>query len=224
VYDYNEANYNGVLVYLTRTTNNIRTVRQLVKEQDYTISPTAPSLTVTLDLLPGDQITVKEFNQTYGSYVPNTPTKMGLYPSFVPEVILDSNYTIPTYFIRGHDGSYNQLYGDYVDGNLNDFRDQVLLEFESRIYNNLKLSDIIPIRDYDVIPGFFRNTGYSYDEVLSIYSQSFLNWVGQNRVEFKPQTGYSSTDQFSYNYGQSGNKIDRSQILQGYWRGRYQYV
>ena len=223
IYDFTKSNYKGVLVYLTSTVDNYTTITQLLINIDYTVSADTPSLTITKDLLPGDIVTIKEYNQTYGSYVPNTPTKMGLYPSFVPEVVLDSNYTIPTYFIRGHDGSYNQLYGEYVDGNLNDFRDQVLLEFETRIYNNLKLSDIIPIRDYDVIPGFFRNTGYSYDEVLTIYSQNFLNWVGQNRVEFKPQIGYTSTDQFSYNYGQAGNKIDGSQILQGYWRGIYQY-
>jgi len=223
IYDFTKSNYYGVLVYLTRTVDNFTTTTQLLINIDYTVSTDTPSLTISTDLLPGDIVTIKEYNQTYGSYVPNTPTKLGLYPAFVPEVILDSNYTQPTYFIRGHDGSYNQLYGDYIDGNLVDFRDKVLLEFETRIYNNLKLSDIIPIRDYDVIPGFFRNTGYSYDEVLSIYSQYFLNWIGQNRVEYKPQVGYSSIDQFTYNYSQSGNKIDGSQILQGYWRGIYQY-
>jgi len=222
IYDFTKSNYNGVLVYLTTTVNNFTSTAQLIINVDYTVSTDTPTLTITTDLSPGDVVTIKEYNQTYGSYVPNTPTKMGLYPSFIPAVILDSNYLLPTYFIRGHDGSYNQLYGDYIDGNLIDFRDKVLLEFETRIYNNLKLSGIIPIRDYDVIPGFFRNTGYSYDEILSIYSQNFLNWVGQNRVEYKPQE-YSSTNQFSYNYSQSSNKINSSQILQGYWRGIYQY-
>ena len=223
IYDFTKSNYKSVLVYLTTTVNNFTSTTQLIINVDYTVSADSPSLTITKDLNPGDVVTIKEYNQTYGSYVPNTPTKMGLYPSFIPAVILDSNYSQPTYFIRGHDGSYNQLYGDYIDGYLVDFRDKVLLEFETRIYNNLKLSDIIPIRDYDVIPGFFRNTGYSYDEILDIYSQNFLNWVGQNRVEYKPQLGYSSTNQFSYNYGQSGNKINGSQIMQGYWRGIYQY-
>jgi hypothetical protein len=39
----------------------------------------------------------------------------------------------------GHDGSYNKLYGEYNDGNLVDFRDIALLEFETRVYNNLKV-------------------------------------------------------------------------------------
>ena len=224
VYDYNEANYNGVLVYLTRTTNNIRTVRQLVKGQDYTISSTAPSLTVTLDLLPGDQITVKEFNQTYGSYVPNTPTKLGLYPASLPEVILDSQYTQPTYFIRGHDGSYNKLYGSYDPATniLVDFRDQVLLEFELRVYNNLKLNAVIPVQEYEVLPGFFRETDYTYEEWLTIYSYSFLDWIGQNRIDYKRQL-YNASNQFTFNYWQSANKINKQPITQGYWRGVYQY-
>jgi hypothetical protein len=223
IYNFDTANYYGVLVYLTRTVNNYTSITQLVSGVDYTISATSPALTVEIDLLPGDIITVNEYYQTYGSYVPNTPTKLGLYPSFIPEVVLDENYTNPTYFIRGHDGSYTKLYGDYIDGNLIDFRDKVLLEFETRIYNNLKLSNIIPVRDYDVVPGFFRTTDYSYDEFLSIYSQFFLNWVGQNRVEYKQQVGYTPTNEFSYNYSQSGNKINNAQIQQGYWRGIYQY-
>jgi hypothetical protein len=223
IYDFAKSNYYGVLVYLTRTVNNYASTTQLIINVDYTVSSDNPSLTITKDLLPGDVVTIKEYNQTYGSYVPNTPTKMGLYPSFIPEVVLDSNYLIPTYFIRGHDGSYNQLYGDYIDGNLIDFRDKVLLEFETRIYNNLKLSNVIPVRDYNVIPGFFRSTGYSYEEILNIYSQNFLNWVGQNRVEYKPQISYSSVNEFTYNYSQSANKIDNSQLMQGYWRGIYQY-
>lgn len=224
VYDFSKANYNGVLVYLARTVDNILIVKQLIKDQDYVVSSDAPSLTITLDLLPGDQITIKEYNQTYGSYVPNTPTKLGLYPAFIPGVVLDSDYTQPTYFIRGHDGSYCKLYGDYdpITGILVDFRDQALLEYELRVYNNLKVSAVVPVQSYEVLPGFFRSTGYSYDEILQIYETSFLDWVGQNRINYKRQI-YNKYDQYTYNYYQSGNKINNEVIDQGYWRGIYQY-
>ena len=224
VYDYTTANYYGVLVYLTRTALGVTTTQQLIKGQDYTISTTAPSLTVSLDLLPGDVITIKEYNQTYGSYVPNTPTKLGLYPAYTPEVILDSNYSTPTYFIRGHDGSYTKLYGEYdaLTGLLTDFRDQTSLEFELRVYNNLKISSVIPIKEYEVVPGFFREIDYTYEQWLSIYSSGFLNWVGQNRLNYKIQF-YNSNDNYSYNYYQSGNAINKAPISQGYWRGIYQY-
>lgn len=224
VYNFDTANYYGVLVYLIRTENNIKVTRQLIVNQDYTVSSVAPSLTITLDLLPNDEVVIKEYNQTYGSYVPNTPTKLGLYPSYAPEVILDSEYNTPTYFIRGHDGSYNKLYGEYdaVNNILFDFRDQVLLEFEKRVYNNLKLSDLLPINLYELIPGFFRTTDYSYDEWLTMYSVNFLNWIGQNRLNYKKQL-YQSNNEFTYNYTDTGNVINKKPISQGYWRGLYQY-
>jgi len=222
IYNFATANYDGVLVYLLR--NGIQT--QLVKGVDYTISIDSPSLTITTDLIPNDQITIKEYNQTYGSYVPNTPTKLGLYPATIPSVVLDTAYNPETYFIVGHDGSFNKLYGNYntTTSTLTDFRDQVLLEYETRVYNNLKLSETVPAGSYQgvIIPGFFRSTDYSYDEFLQIYSESFLNWVGQNRINYKTQF-YNTTNQFSYNYRNSGNKINKDPIDQGYFRGAYLY-
>jgi hypothetical protein len=96
VYNFDTANYNGVLVYLSRTIDGINAQRQLTIGQDYIVSSDSPSLTITLDLLPGDRITIKEYNQTYGSYVPNTPTKLGLYRAFEPEVILEQLVTLVT--------------------------------------------------------------------------------------------------------------------------------
>ena len=220
IYDFSKANYNSVLVYLTR--NGV--VTQLVKGVDYTVSTTAPSLTVTYNLLPNDQITINEYNQTYGSYVPNTPTKLGLYPATIPAVTLDTAYYQPTYFIVGHDGSYTKLYGNYnpETGALDDFRDQALLEYETRVYNNLKISDVIPVQEYEVIPGFFRTTQYSYDEFLEVYSEGFLNWVGTNRIDYKTQF-YSTANSYTYNYSGSGNKINEEAIQQGYFRGLYLY-
>ena len=225
VYNFSKANYNGLLVYLTRNVAGITAEYQLNKDVDYVVSEGSPSLTVTTDLIPGDVVVIKEYNQTYGSYVPNTPTKLGMYPAFQPQVILDENYNQPTYFIRGHDGSYTKLYGEYLpEANiLIDFRDQALLELEKRIYNNLKIGTVNPIQEYDVIPGFFRETGYDWDEFLRIYSPMFLNWVGQNRIDYKIQF-FNKLNEWTYNYTNSQNKLDKSPILQGYWRGVYDYL
>ena len=220
IYNFDTANYTGVLVYLTRVVAGVQVTTQLVKDRDYVVSTTSPSLSVTVGLQPNDIITIKEYNQTYGSYVPNTPTKLGMYPSFVPEVVLDPNYSTPTYMLRGHDGSYTSLYGDYSpEYGLIDFRDQALLEFETRIYNNLKLSTEVPINAYEVLPGFFREGTYSNEDYLRIYSPYFLNWAGQNRINYKTQQGYTSTNEFVYNYTGSGNKLTNTPIYQGYWRG-----
>lgn len=224
VYNFGSANYDGVLVYLSRTIDNVLVQKQLTVNVDYVISTESPSLNITLPMQAGDQITIKEYNQTYGSYVPNTPTKLGIYPSFEPTVVLDSDYMVPTYFIKGHDGSFTKLYGDYNPtlGVLIDFRDQALLEFELRIYNNLKLSATVPVERYEVVPGYFRNPTYTWDEFEEIYSTSFLNWIGQNRLDYKTQY-YTKNNEFSYNYTNSANKLDQAPIKQGYWRGVYEY-
>lgn len=224
VYDFEKANYYSVLVYLQRNVNGINTERLLTINNDYFVSEESPSLRVVTDLLAGDKIVIKEFNQTYGSYVPNTPTKLGLYPATEPNVVLDSNYSSPVYFIKGHDGSYTKLYGNYspADDLLTDFRDQALLEFEKRIYNNLKLKGADVVNKYDVVPGFFRNVGYSWNEFLEIYSSSFLNWIGQNRLDYKTQF-FNKSDKNTYNYSSSANKLDNTPFDQGYWRGIYEF-
>ena len=221
-YDFANANYDGVIIYLTRTVNTESITNQLVKDQDYVISDVEPKVTMTLDMLPGDVIVINEFNQTYGGYVPNTPTKLGLYPSFIPEIVYDESYITPTYFIKGHDGSLTKLYGEYNEGKLVDFRDKVLLEFEKRIYNNLKCSAQTPVTYDDVVPGQFRTTAHSYDEVRVIQNTNFLNWVGQNRIDYKTQY-YMSNNKFTYNYNQSRNNIDNKLFNAGNWRGIYQW-
>ena len=223
IYDFNQANYYGVLVYLTRRINGSIRYIQLIKDIDYTISSTERELTVTKDLLNNDVITVKEYNQTYGSYVPNTPTKLGLYPASVPNVIYDASYVTPSYFIRGHDGSYNKLYGDYIDGFLTDYRDSVLLEFETRIFNNLKLSSEIPLNSDDIVPGYFRNNDISYAEYEVVYLSQFLNWVGLNRIDYQDHQ-YNPNNPFTFNYRGSTLKIDKSKIFIGGWRGLYNYL
>ena len=223
IYNFDTANYDGVLVYLETKLQGTTITQQLIKNVDYTISAESPSLIVTKDLINGDKIIIKEYNQTYGSYVPNTPTKLGLYPATIPHVTLDSSYNQPTYFIVGHDGSYTKLYGDYdpVFGCI-DYRDQVLLEYETRVYNNLKLSNTIPIVAADIIPGYFRNTTINYDEWLDMYSSNFLDWIGQNRLDYKTQL-YLTNNEYTYNYKNSRDKLNNSLVLQGNWRGIYTY-
>lgn len=229
---FTEANYNGVAVYLTRVIDNRNTYVQLLKDVDYVVSNTAPSLTVSYAIEAGDVITIKEYNQTYGSYCPSTPSKLGLYQIYEPKIVSEETFSGPVYYILGHDGSLNRLYGDYIpnpsnpnkipDTTLNDIRDIVLFEFEKRVFNNYKVNTDVPILSDDVIPGQFRTTEYSYDEILRIYSIDFLNWVGANRIDYKTQY-YRANDKFSYNYNQTSNKLSDEALKQGYWKGIYNY-
>lgn len=205
VYDFDTSNFFGLLVYQNGTI--------LVKDYDYTVSTDSSTITILTTLMVGDVIAIREYSTTYGSYVPNTPTKMGLYPAYKPQIFIDESYVTPTEVIQGHDGSITVAFGD--------FRDQVLLEFETRIFNNLKIQTSVPLLAEEVIPGQFRTTDYTLDEVNSILKPDFLGWVGWNKLDYTAQN-YQANNPFTYNYNQSGNKLNGSPLLGG-WRGIYQY-
>ena len=207
-YDFESSNYKSLLVYVND--------RLLTIDYEYQVSTNSPRLTVTIPLAVGDKIVIQEYTHTYGTFVPNTPTKLGLYPAFRPQIYLDTSYINPTRIILGHDGSKTVAFGD--------FRDELLLEFETRIYNNLKIKSIIPIIADDVVPGQFRKTDYSLAEVNQLLAPSFLTWIGWNKLAYQVQD-YSAVNQFTWNYSASGNKlsgtttINETSMPAGAWRG-----
>ena len=205
-YDFSTANYAGVLVYL----NDEILIGNGI---DYTVASDGPRITVNVDLNNGDVLKIREYTATYGSFVPATPASMGLAPRYTPSKFLDDTYVQASNVIRGHDGSLTVAFDDN--------RDDLLLEFEKRIYNNIKVpvDNTIPVIDEDVVPGQFRTTDYSLNEITEILSESFLTWVGQNKLPYKDQT-YDANDSFTWNYSNSSNKLDRTPLLGG-WRAIY---
>ena len=202
VYDYTTANYRGLNVYLND--------RILTRGRDYEVATDGPRITVTVPLTVGDRLTVREYTDTAGSFIPNTPTKIGSYPAWRPEIITVNTSTGTQRVIVGHDGSQTVLFGD--------IRDDVLLEFETRIFNNLKLDgNPVPITAVDVIPGQFRDTGYSYQEITSILEDDFLSYVAWNKLDYSEQQ-YSANNAFTFNYSRSQNRLDNQDLL-GAWRG-----
>lgn len=222
-YDFTNANYYSVLLYITRFVDGLSKDIQLIRNVDYVVSDVDPYVLIITTLQAGDIVTVKEYNQTYGSYVPNTPSKLGLYPVSIPDIILDDTYYKPTFMLKGHDGSLTKLYGEYNDGFLQDFRDKALYEFELRIYNNIKVNAEIPLLLDDILPGEFRTTEYSYDEFMNLYTTTFLNWTGLNRIEFNQQY-YDSTDEYTWNYKKATNKLTNKSFTKGSWRGIYLWL
>jgi len=202
IYDFTKANHSAVLVYLNDEI--------LIKDYDYTVGESTPTITILKTIEFGDKIMIKEFESTVGSsYIPNTPSKLGLYTKKKPEKYTNNTYVNPVNVIQGHDGSLTVAYDD--------IRDDVLLEFETRIFNNIKTNSDIPISETDVIPGKFRTTDYSEAEINTILSNEFLNWVGWNRLDYKTQD-YSSTNEWTWNYGSASSKLDGTS-LKGHWRG-----
>ena len=218
-YDLTSANYKGILVYYTPKSTGIQTI--LVGDgHEYTVATDGPRITINsteITLSIGDIITINEYATTYGSYVPATPSMMGLYSIYRPQEFLDNTYVTPTNVIQGHDGSLTVAFEN------GDFRNDVLLEFEKRIFNNIKINEVErydpPLQAVDVIPGQFRTTDYTLTEVNNILNVSFLAWVGENRVPYKNQT-YIKADAFTWNYSQSENRLSDVPLL-GFWRGIY---
>jgi hypothetical protein len=208
VYNYTSANYQGMNVYLNGVI--------LTRDHDYVVATDGPRITVTTTLTLGDVLTINEYSATYGSFVPNTPTKLGLYPAFLPEIITQKTSSGTQTVIVGHDGSITRTFGD--------IRDDVLLEFETRIFNNLKLDgNPVPISIAEVLPGQFRNTGYSIDDINNILATDFLSYVAWNKLDYRTQD-YSAANEFTWNYSGSKSKLDNA-TLPGAWRGinRYYY-
>jgi hypothetical protein len=205
-YDFTTSNYLGLCVYI----NDVL----LTRDTDYVVSIEGPTLTITVSLNVGDVVTINEYADTAGNFVPNTPTKLGLYPKYKPEIFLDDDYVNPTPVIQGHDGSITVAFGD--------IRDQVLLEFEKRIYNNLKNDgNPPPLVAEDVIPGYFRTTDYTQTEINQMLGENFLAWVGANKLDYSSQT-YIADNPFTYNYSQASNRLDQAPLL-GAWRGIYRW-
>ena len=209
IFDTYALSNNAVLVYL----NDV----QLIVGNDYTFDTTRPAITFTdaVTLLVDDVVKFVEYQDTNGCYIPETPTKLGLFPRYIPEIFNDDTYRTPINVIRGHDGSITPAFEDY--------RDSFLLELEKRIYNNIKLLDVGSYQDiYEIVPGKFRNGDYSLTDSTQLLSKSFLNWIGNNKIDFTVNDTFESNNPFTWNYGRFIDRID-GEILPGSWRACYQY-
>ncbi len=206
-HDINTLSNRAVYVYL----NDV----QLLLGTDYTFSTTDDSVTISATLAEGDKIVIKDYADTSGSYMPPSPTKLGMYPKFTPATFTDTTYLTDTAVIRKHDGSIIKSYGDE--------RDALILELEKRIYNNIKVSYDASLVDInDVMPSAFTSTDYTIQEINDVMGADFYQWAGRNNVQYINNTVFSEGSPFTYNYARSkGRLIDEN--LPGYWRGIYKY-
>jgi hypothetical protein len=201
-----------VLIYLT----NDAGTEQLLKDRDYVISQFEPNFKILVPLTKGNTITVLDYLSTNGSYIPPTPTKLGLYPKFIPAIYFDNTYIdSPRKVIQGHDGSIMIAFGDY--------RDNIILEFEKRVYNNLKINYNPELLNIDTImPGAFRKNKFSRDEITNIISVDFLKWAGFFGVDYQANTTFDELNSFTFNYSSNIDSLNKNN-LPGFWRGVYKY-
>ena len=220
-FDLTSVGNQGVLVYHTPTSTN--TANLLVEGQDYTFDTVEAKVILvsnnlgiaTIGLSVDDKITIVEYTETNGSFVPPTPSKMGLWYKFTPAIFTDSTYATPKTVVEGHDGSIWIGWGD--------IRDNVLLELEKRIYNNIKTQYNKDLFDYaEVVPGFFRSTLSDFSEANNITRSYYGEWALRNKVKTAPNTTVDTNNGFTWNYRNSVEKITKTRVPGG-WRGMYRW-
>ena len=185
---------------------------QLVHGRDYTFNSDGFAV-ITATKADGDLIEIYEYESTDANYIPPTPSKLGLYPAFVPEIVDDDTFRTTTKVIIGHDGSKTVAFNDY--------RDNLILDLERRIYNNIKSKyDATKLNIHDFIPGAYRNTKFDVENINKIFLSDFVKWNETlGGLDYTTNNFYSITDSFTYNYsymsGPNGEK------LKGFWRAVY---
>ena len=188
---------------------------QLSNTRDYEFSSTFGFVKLLIALQEGDTIEIREYVSTSSNYVPPTPTSMGLYKKYTPVKFLDDTYQEPRLVIQGHDGSITTAY--------NDFRDDILLEFELRIYNNIKQQYDTAVFDIDAILGGHYSTGeYNKSQLDAIVVQDFLKWIQNTNINYTLNEYFDSENSFTYTYSAMTDPT-RSKNLPGWWRGVYQH-
>jgi len=202
-FDTTKVSDRAVYVYL----NDV----QLYLDADYEFDAVDNTVTIKKELSVGDKVKVNDYDTT-GNVIPHSPTKLGLYPAYVPEIFVDSSYINPTKVIQGHDGSITKAY--------NDERDELILELEKRIYNNLKVKynrDVFDILKEQ--PGHYRPDAYTRDEFNKVLRTDFGYWKSLFDVDFETNNVSQSGDAFTYNFNTMINLQD--QKLPGNWRAIY---
>ena len=206
-FDLTKPSSRAVYVYKNNT--------QLLHGVDYVFDATFSfvKLLVTLELL--DVIEIREYLSTATNHIPSTPTSMGLYKKYTPSKFLDDTYQEPRYVIQGHDGSITAAYGDY--------RDDLLLELELRIYNNIKQQYNPAVFDIDqVLSGYYGVGEYTKTQLDNIIVQDFLKWIQNTNINYTVNEYFDSENSFTYTYSNMSDPT-KTKNIPGWWRGVYQH-
>lgn len=214
------------VMYVYDLTNPLQETLLLVNT-DYTITSTNLSIEVRLTMgSAARQLAFFLYKDALPTYIPSTPAKLGTAGTFLPRIELDTSYAIPTTVIIGHDGSKTIAYDDY--------RDQLLLELEKRIYNGIqsKFSSeyALPLRIESIRPAEFRETRYSRQEYFDI-TESYINkWSAKYRANYRvndwaTQSLVTPVNELwkLYNYRRAVTTTGVPLGLVGNWKGIFQF-
>ena len=162
-------------------------------------------------------VTIRLYENMAPTHIPATPQKLGLAPIFQPRVMLDESYQAPISVLLNHDGSRTPLYNDY--------RDDLMFEFETRIYNGILdqfRNDYTPPLEEDTYkPAKYRTTRWDSVEWNRLLRPSFFKWVASSKADYISNEFYDVSNAWTYNY--SSIVDGDGNTLPGYWRGIFDY-
>ena len=189
----------------------------LLIDKDYTMAGKLGvctlSFTTEYTLTLGNTIKVRFFNKNRESaQCPPTTSAMGITPVQLPKIMSDTSFAEAINVIVGHDGS--RTVAD------NDKQDEILLEFEKRVYNSIQqvYRDKLNYPDlnvHDIRPGTFRNTGISRTAYYNILRENFNKFIARNEADFVENEYYDVDKPFTWNYNSGTANA-------GYWRGIFE--
>jgi hypothetical protein len=189
--------------------------QQLLNTKEYVFDSTFGFITLLIDFVEGDVVEIREYLSTSTNHIPPTPSVMGLYKKYTPMKFIDDTYVEPREVIQGHDGSITAAYGDY--------RDNLLLELEYRIYNNIKQEYNETVFDIDAVVGGYYGVGlYNKSQLDNIVNQEFLKWIQNTNINYTLNEYIDSENSFTYTYSAMTDPT-KSVNLPGYWRGVYKW-
>ena len=184
-FDLNSLSYRSILVYK----NGIQLIHGL--NYEFVLSSNSVKFLTSLDV--NDLIEFVVYNTTVGCYIPQTPSKLGLYPAYTPSIVSDGNYAgNPKDVIIGHDGSRTAVFNDY--------RDDIIFEYEKRVYNNIKVKYNRNLFDiFSILPGINRTTS-DYDQLFnSLLEKEYSKWAATYNVDVVSNITYDPANFKTWN-------------------------
>ena len=189
----------------------------LVAEKDFIIESHLPldiKLDTSVSLAKDDVISLRIYEDSEAALVPSSLSKLGIYPAYEPQFKTDTSYQIDLDVIQCHDGSYVPRQFEKID--------DIILTFETLIYNNIKDEYRTADRNSEycftetIKPSYYQSSDYDWYEINDLLENNFNKWVKANGVDWRNNSTIDTTNEFTWNYNSEFNSP-------GHWRGIFEY-
>lgn len=195
----------------------------LQRDIDYTIPADGTRILFTDTPLSSDLIVLRRYDSVKEAYIPPSSTFLKINPLYKPMFVSDTNYDNQIDFIQGHDGSLTPKFNDRTD--------DILLMFETLIWNSLHLStsesdetkrlaaekQLVNDR-YNYGPYNSSSSEWElYEKNYTMYP-FFKKWMIRNNIDNLDNVIFDPNDWKTWNYRTINADVP------GHWRGMYQYT